>query len=186
MPMAWIREISEDDARGELAAIYQRLLQERGKVANILKVHSLNPGAMDAHLSLYMKVMFGRSRLSRYEREAVAVAVSAANDCDYCVAHHGEALRRYEKDEAVIDRIATGDYAGLPDRLAALLSHATRLTRQPAGTAETDVLALRSVGLDDDEILDATLIVAYFNFVNRIALGLGVRFSDEEVGGYKA
>jgi alkylhydroperoxidase family enzyme len=43
---------------------------------------------------------------------------------------------------------------------------------------------LRAVGLSDQDILDVSLITAYFNFVNRIALGLGVAFSDEEVSGY--
>ena len=37
----------------------------------------------------------------------------------------------------------------------------------------------------DKDILDVTLIVAYFNFVNRIALGLGVTFDAEELSGYR-
>jgi alkylhydroperoxidase family enzyme len=49
----------------------------------ILASHSLNPEALAAHLQLYRVVMFGPSRLSRTEREAMAVAVSAANDCHY-------------------------------------------------------------------------------------------------------
>ena len=44
---------------------------------------------------------------------------------------------------------------------------------------------LRAVGLDDRAILDACQVVAYFNFVNRIAQGLGVEFSADEVRGYK-
>jgi alkylhydroperoxidase family enzyme len=35
------------------------------------------------HLQLYRAVMFGASGLSRTEREAIAVAVSAVNDCHY-------------------------------------------------------------------------------------------------------
>ena len=183
--MSWIHEINEADADGTLAEIYERLLRERGKVANILKVHSLNPGAMDAHLTLYMNIMFQRSGLSRHEREAIAVAVSAANDCEYCVTHHAESLRRYEKDEIVIKCIATGDYAELPERLTAMLLFATALTRHPGESREAHVRSLREAGLDDGEILDTTLVVAYFNFVNRIALGLGVEFTDDEVSGYK-
>lgn len=183
--MSWIHEIDEKHAEGALAEIYERLISERGKVANILKVHSLNPGAMDAHLTLYMSIMFQRSGLSRYEREAIAVAVSAANDCDYCVTHHAESLRRYEKDEAVIARMIAGDYAQLPERLTAMLIFATALTRYPGDSREVHVRALREAGLDDGEILDATLVIAYFNFVNRIALGLGVEFNDDEVSGYK-
>lgn len=52
-------------------------------LANILASHSLNPAALDAHLRLYRTIMFGDSPLSRTEREAIAVAVSAANDCHY-------------------------------------------------------------------------------------------------------
>jgi len=50
---------------------------------NILSSHSLNPEALKVHLQLYRTVMFGPSNLSRSEREAVAVAVSATNRCHY-------------------------------------------------------------------------------------------------------
>jgi alkylhydroperoxidase family enzyme len=50
---------------------------------NVLASHALNPEALRTHLALYRTVMFGDSPLSRAEREAIAVAVSAANDCHY-------------------------------------------------------------------------------------------------------
>ena len=62
--MAWIREIDEADATGELAEVYGEVIGARGKLANILKVHSLNPGALRTHVELYMQLMFGRSKLS--------------------------------------------------------------------------------------------------------------------------
>ncbi|HKK03778.1 MAG TPA: peroxidase-related enzyme, partial [Gammaproteobacteria bacterium] len=43
----------------------------------------------------------------------------------------------------------------------------------------------RKSGFSDEDILLANLIISYFNFVNRIALGLGVEHSEEEVQGYK-
>lgn len=51
--------------------------------AKVLASHSLNPEALEAHVGLYRTIMFGESPLSRVEREAIAVAVSAANDCHY-------------------------------------------------------------------------------------------------------
>ncbi|MBW3589294.1 MAG: carboxymuconolactone decarboxylase family protein [Actinobacteria bacterium] len=54
-----------------------------GVGAHILKCHSLNREALRAHVSLYRTIMFGDSGLSRSEREAIAVCVSAANDCHY-------------------------------------------------------------------------------------------------------
>jgi alkylhydroperoxidase family enzyme len=50
---------------------------------NILASHSLNAEALAAHEHLYRTIMFGESPLTRSEREAIAVAVSAANDCHY-------------------------------------------------------------------------------------------------------
>lgn len=55
----------------------------RGTVANILRVHGIEPDIGRAHLALYKTIMFGVSRLTRLEREAIAVAVSAANRCHY-------------------------------------------------------------------------------------------------------
>jgi len=50
---------------------------------------------------------------------------------------------------------------------------------------DSDIIKIRESGLSDTAILDATLVVAYFNFVNRIVLALGVETNDAERQGYK-
>ena len=183
--MSWIEEIEVDAADGKLAELYAKLIEQRGKVANILKVHSLNPAAMGNHLDLYMTLMFGKSGLSRREREAIAVVVSASNDCAYCVSHHAEALRRYEKDEETVAVLSAADgLETLEPRLSNIVRHAEKLTTAPGAMTESDLGELRAVGLSDQDILDVSLVTAYFNFVNRLALGLGVAFSAEELTGY--
>ena len=184
--MSWIDEIEVSDAEGRLADIYKDLVEKRGKVANILKVHSLNPEAMGNHLDLYMTLMFGRSGLSRAEREAIAVVVSAENECEYCVNHHVEALRRYVGDEEILNMLATADgLETLEPRLSNIVRHAEKLTSAPGAMTESDLGELRAVGLSDADILDLSLITAYFNFVNRLALGLGVEYTEEELSGYR-
>ena len=81
--MAWIRMIPEDEAEGTVREAYAEAGAARGRVANILKVHGIHPEVLTAHLQLYVEVMFGRSELSRAERETMAVAISVANDCHY-------------------------------------------------------------------------------------------------------
>lgn len=185
--MSWIEEVDVGDADGKLAETYAVLIKQRGKVSNILKVHSLNPDAMGDHLDLYMTLMFSKSGLSRAEREAVAVVVSANNDCDYCVNHHAEALRRYIKDEETINLLMSADgLETLEPRLSNIVRHAEKLTTAPGAMTESDLGELRAEGLSDADILDLTLVVGYFNFVNRIALGLGVEFNEEEMSGYSA
>jgi len=81
--MAWIKVISESEARGNLKELYQRYQEPSGIVDNILKIHSLNPRSMETHFDLYAHLMRGRSKLSRLERELIAVAVSHVNACHY-------------------------------------------------------------------------------------------------------
>ena len=183
--MSWIEEIEVSEAEGKLAEMYADLIKKRGKISNILKVHSLNPQAMDDHLGMYMTLMFGKSGLSRLEREAIAVVVSATNECEYCVNHHVESLRHFVDDEDTLNRLSTADgLEALEPRLSNIVRHAERLTTAPVAMTEIDLGELRAEGLSDKDILDLTLIVGYFNFVNRIAMGLGVGFTDEEKSGY--
>ena len=183
--MAWIRTVDEHEAGEELAAVYARITSDRGKLSNIMRVQSLQPKAIVAHMDLYMAIMFGRSGLSREEREMIAVVVSAANACEYCVRHHAEALNAYWRDEARLHRFAA-DYRAVeqPPRMAAVLAYADELTRAPERVTDAHVAAMRAQGLTDESILAVNLIVAYFNFVNRIAAGLGVEVTAEEVQGY--
>ncbi len=81
--MAWIRVIDEADADSDLQRAYTEVASSRGRVANILKVHSIHPAVMTAHLTLYRELMFGPSELSRPERELIALGVSSINGCHY-------------------------------------------------------------------------------------------------------
>ncbi len=183
--MAWIDIIAPDDADGELAEIYDDIADSRGGVANILQAHSLNPKALRDHVTLYETLLFGRSNLKRAEREALAVVVSAANDCTYCVRHHAEALVAYWTEDRVEQ--LTADHTALDNLSAKLQSacdFAVCLTTAPAEPTEADVDRLREAGWSDRDVLDIALITSYFNFVNRLATGLGVEVTDEEAVGY--
>jgi uncharacterized peroxidase-related enzyme len=184
--MAWIDVIDESEASGELKSVYERIKGARGKLSTIMQVQSLNAKAMAAHLDLYVTLLFDRSGLTRVERELIAVVVSAANGCDYCVSHHAAALLAYWKDEARV-RAAIHDYTAveLSPREHAMADYAAALTRDPGSVSEEHVEAMRAQGLTAAEILNVNMIDAYFNFVNRIAEGLGVDLSPEEVAGYR-
>ena len=120
------------------------------------------------------------------EREAIGVVVSATNECEYCVSHHTESLRHFIDDEDTLNRLMTADgLETLEPRLSNIVRYSEKLTTAPGAMTESDLGELRAEGLSDKDILDLTMIVGYFNFVNRIAMGLGVEFSDEEMRGYR-
>jgi uncharacterized peroxidase-related enzyme len=56
----------------------------------------------------------------------------------------------------------------------ALCSYAEKMTLHPTEMTPADIDGLRVVGLDDRAIHDATQVIAYFNYINRVADSLGV------------
>ncbi len=85
----------------------------------------------------------------------------------------------------MVDRFAA-DWrtAGLDAATTALLEYTEKLTRTPQLCDESDVEKLRAAGWDDRGIHDTTQVCAYFNYINRIADGLGVEPEDwiDELG----
>jgi uncharacterized peroxidase-related enzyme len=172
--MAFIQVIDREAATGELAEAYQKVAALDGEAEEVLKVHSVAPRAMVAHLALYTELMFGQSELSRAEREMIAVAVSVMNQCESGVLCHGDALRELTgNDERVEKMMRCPSLAATTRRERALIDYAVALTRDPAFGTLANVERLRAAGLDDEAIHSATALIAYFNFENRIALGLG-------------
>lgn len=64
--------------------------------------------------------------------------------------------------------------ADLDGSMVALLTHVEKLTRTPAECSQADVDHLRSLAWSDKAINDAVQVCSYFNYINRIAEGLGV------------
>ncbi|MDX1478943.1 MAG: peroxidase-related enzyme [Saprospiraceae bacterium] len=184
---AYIDVIDYDQSTGTLREIYDNLIASRGKLAHVHMIQSLNPESIVAHMDLYLKIMFGKSPLRRYQREMIGVVVSQTNDCAYCVRHHAEALNFFWKDadrtEALAQDFRSADLSATD---LALCSYAESLTANPnAGDNASRIDALRDGGLSDRQILDASLVAAYFNFVNRLVLGLGVEVEVDGGGGYR-
>lgn len=81
--MAWISVVRDSEATGELREIYQVQGNKAGALANILKIHSLAPRTLSAHMQFYEAVMHDPGDLSRVQREMIAVVVSRLNHCQY-------------------------------------------------------------------------------------------------------
>lgn len=184
--MAWITAPSYEIAKGKTKKVYDRILKERGPIANIFLAQGLDPDALEQHLDLYETLMLSQGPLSREEREMIAVIVSAANRSAYGAIHHSEALETVEKDPAALYKILKEFTAKRESpREKALLAYAAKLTLSPKDITKDDIKDMRDAGLTDEEILRANLIAGYFNFSNRIALGLGVELEEGEARTYK-
>ena len=88
---------------------------------------------------------------------------------------HGGYLRQYSDDSEFASHVMH-DYtkADLDPQTRGMLDYATKLTRDPTSMQKSDVEALRALGLSDEQILSVVLITCQFNFMTRLADGLGV------------
>ncbi len=184
--MPLIKVIEPEEAEGELKDIYQDLIESRGKIAEVHKIQSLNPKSIVNHMDLYMTLMYSKSPLNRAKREMIAVVVSRANECNYCQIHHLEALNHYWKDDEKAEKFRKDHKSVELDESNSLLcDYAYRHTKYPGEDKSELIGKMKEAGLDDRAILDATMIIGYFNFVNRIVAGLKVELEIEGAGGYK-
>lgn len=89
--------------------------------------------------------------------------------------HHGTAFRKLTDDQELLSQLIQ-DYtnADITDAEKGMLKYVEKLTVTPAKMAAEDLDNLRSCGFNDRDIFDINQVVAYFNYVNRIADGLGV------------
>ena len=172
--MAFVSQVSEKDAGPELLPLYQQIREKFGFLPNYMQALGSNPQLLQQHLAFGGQILNDRV-LSRTVKEQIGVVVSGLNTSSYCVAVHLELLRQMGIEKPLGRKLAT-DYANalVGDKVQALFRFADKLTRQPADIEKTDTEALRAAGWDDDAVIETVLTVAYFNFVNRVASGLGL------------
>ena len=77
--------------------------------------------------------------------------------------------------DAFVEAIKTDHrLANLDAPTRAVLDYAMKLTLTPAKMAASDIQGLREQGFDDRAIHDIVQVIAYFNYINRVADGLDV------------
>ena len=124
---------------------------------------------------------FPGATIGRGEREMLATAVSAANDCFYCMDSHGAfanaVLERsgMTPPASVIDGIKGGAFDGLDERMQALVHIARTVRREPLDLTAADVAAAQAAGATDADVQLAVLIAAAFSMYNRMVEGFRAR-----------
>ena len=170
LPVADPETLDED-----LRALFALCVEKLGIVPNVLRAYSLRPQKLRNFVAMYNELMLAPSGLTKLEREMVAVVVSSANRCYYCLVAHGQAVRRLSGDPELGEMLVMNyRVAPVEPRQRAMLDFAWKLTTAPATIGEDDRADLREAGLGDEEIFDLADTVAFFNMSNRMASGLDI------------
>jgi uncharacterized peroxidase-related enzyme len=154
----------------DIKAVFAKCVEKIGFVPNVLRAYSLRPNKMRNFRAMSNELMLAPSGLSKLEREMVAVVVSCANHCYYCLVAHGQAVRQLSGDPELGEMLAMNyRVAKLDARQRAMLDFAWKLTTTPYLVGEADRAALRTVGFSNEDIFDLAETAAFFNMSNRMA-----------------
>lgn len=163
-------EPPESDLPDDIREIYDKNREKIGFVPNVFRAYAKRPDHFRAFMAYHDVLMKGPGNLTRAEREAIVVAVSSENRCQYCMVAHGAALRILGKDPIVAEQIANNwRTASISPRLRAMLAFASHVNEPGFAAREREIDELHLAGFSDDDIWDIAAIAAFFGFSNRMA-----------------
>jgi len=159
-----------DGLDDDLKTIWAKCVEKLGFVPNVFSTYSLKPQRLRNFMAMYNDIMLAPSGLSKLEREMVAVVVSSANRCYYCLVAHGAAVRQLSGDAELGEMMALNyRVAKLDARQRAMLDFTWKMTTTPYLIDDADRDGLRSVGLSNEDLFDLSETIAFFNLSNRMA-----------------
>lgn len=172
--MPYVDEVEEAQADVRLRTLYGKIEKDLGFLPHYFKTLGAKPQVIEAQMQLNDAII-SDGALTKTVKEQIGVAVSGINSSTYCVMFHMELLRRFGVEKALARKLTT-DYenAAVDPKVKALLRFADKLTRHPDDIEEADIETLKKAGWDEAAVRETVLTVAYFNFVNRVSLGLGL------------
>jgi len=173
--------LPDPDSLDEATKKYFTICQDKlGMVPNVLSAYTGNIEKFRNFTAFYNKLMLDEEdcNLTKLEREMIAVVVSSANRCYYCLVAHGQAVRELSGDPQLGEMMVMNyRVAELDERTRAMLDFAWKLTEHPHDRA-----ALRDVGFAEQDIFDICDTAAFFNYTNRMAHGLDMMPNAEYHG----
>ncbi len=168
--MGYLPEV--DDALS--AESLTTLKRNFGLAPRIYRAQMMRPDLVDAQIRLLDQLLFSKGALNRLQKEFILLAVSAENNNSYFPALHCQTLqflgvKPEQSEQVAIDHRE----ANLSEPDVVLLDFARKLASSPHSFTESDVEALRKSNFNDEQILEAVLMVGLTQFLNSIQMGLG-------------
>lgn len=166
--MARLTQVTDQDASPAAGQIFAALKGKIGMVPNVYRVVANQPAALSGLLKLGEEL--GHGSFDPRTREAIALAVAGANDCDYCASAHTAVSKNLKVEDAEIAARLRGKSAD--PRIQAILAFAVALAEKRGFVSDGDLQAARTAGLSDADIVEtiANVVANIFtNYINHVA-----------------
>ena len=184
---SWFPVPEERDLPDDLRKLFAKARERIGFVPNVFRVYAFRPERLRLWFSHFKALHEPTEGLGAADRELIAVVVSSANRCLYCLVAHGASLREELGDPVLGERIAF-DWrrAGLDERRTAIAAYAEKLTLTPRDVERHDLVRLLGAGLSLEEAWDVAEVAAMYNFTNRMAMATNMLPNEEYAGRARA
>lgn len=144
-------------------------------------IMSRNPDRFGPLAQFSNHVMRAESELSPVDREMIGSYVSALNQCDYCYNSHAHIAEAMGLNKDVFGPLLENiEGAPIDDNLKPLFRFAKKLTEQPYKMVQADYDQIIDAGWSEETVGDLVVLVAMFNFANRLLDGHGVKAPSVE------
>ncbi len=141
-----------------------------GTTPNMFRAVANSPAALKSMWSAFGAL--GGGVIAPQLGEQIAVAVADRNACEYCLAAHTALGRKAGASAEVMQRAQAGESTDAKTQAA--LQFALKLVNDRGQVGDADVQALRSVGFNDEEIVEILAHVALNLFTNYVNVALAV------------
>lgn len=135
----------------------------KGKLPPVYQQLANSEHALLAYL--HMESALKRSSLSLRTVEAIKLAVSEHNQCDFCLSNHHFKSGTVGFSEAQRLAIRRGEAIGEP-QLDGILAAVWHMLKHPGGLSEQRLQGLRDQGIDDSAMVDIALAISTITFTN--------------------
>lgn len=157
----------------EAAAVRESTVASQGFSMNLTQAWAWRPDVYDGFAALRARLS-GGSALSKRELAVMVCAGAAQLGDAYCSLAWGRSLAK-DAGAPLAAAILAGDACtDATPRELALARWARRVVADPNATTATDVQLLRDAGLDDREIFEATVFIAFRQAFSTVNAALGV------------
>src|ERR1700757_433320 len=139
-----------------VAATLAQIKAKLGKVPNAFATIAQSPAALDGYLAF--SASLSKGRLTARQRELLALAISQANECQYCLSAHSATAKMAK---VTPDQIRQARAANSDDLLEnAILTFAIKTLQQRGLVSDADLEAARAAGLDDGLLVEIIANIA--------------------------
>jgi uncharacterized peroxidase-related enzyme len=166
--MARITQIADDASAPETVAMFQSIRGKIGMVPNLYRVAGNRPAVLAGLLGLNENLASGR--FDARTREAIALAVAGANECDYCASAHAAISTGLKVPQDAIEAHLVGQSDD--PQLAAILGLSIAIVNARGLVTSTELSAAREAGLDEGDIVETVANVVaniFTNYLNHVA-----------------